>query len=78
MVALLPQPQIPGLLYRAKHHLIRLIESEQFIVIDFRNEWDFISVFAKYRPIHPVVATALQPAAIASLITKVGRKRSAS
>jgi len=22
-------------------------ESEQFIVIDFRNEWDFISVFAR-------------------------------
>jgi len=38
-------------------------ESEQFIVIDFRNEWDFISVLREILPNTPsVVATALQPA----------------
>jgi len=63
MVAL-PQPQIPGLLYRAKHHLIRLIGESEFIVIDFRNEWDFISVLREILPNTPSVVAALH--AIAS------------
>jgi len=33
---------------------------EQFIVIDFRNEWDFISVFARNTAQYTLVATALQ------------------
>jgi len=38
-----------GLLYRGKNHLVRLIgEGEQFIVVYFRNEWDFVGGCAKY------------------------------
>ncbi|MNQ97621.1 hypothetical protein D3C85_1132770 [compost metagenome] len=41
--------KIPGFLYRAKHNLVILIGiAEQFIMIQFYNERDFMSIFSRH------------------------------
>ena len=45
MVANRNRPQIPCITHRAEHDLVELVWHQQFVVIDFDDEWDAWAYF---------------------------------